>query len=154
MQVHLNHTRNDSLRSIRHKCSEGAASVDPTLASMRHRSWRRRCGWWCALAHTSEHNEFGPGAYKLLVTLVTEQSVDQRTFPQNATDETVALADRRLLAGDITAKSSEMPRQALNTMEDQLGVSADAWMSVQGRKIERYAVWRTCSASACVRSRS
>lgn len=87
------------------------------------------------LANVFQHNEFGPGVYKELVALVTEQAVFERAFRQNAADDTQDLFDRAL-RGDHSTKTAEMRQKALDTMDDEFGIPADDWMRLQGRKVE------------------
>ena len=87
------------------------------------------------LANVFQHNEFGPGVYKVLVALVTEQTVFERAFRQNAADETQDLFDRAL-RGDTSTKTAEMRQKALDTMDDEFGIAADDWMRLQGRKVD------------------
>lgn len=87
------------------------------------------------LSNVFEHNEFGPGVYKVLVTLVTEQGKDERTFRQNAADETAELFDRSL-RGEFAARTSQMRQKALDTMDEEFGISADEWVKLQGQKID------------------
>jgi two-component system chemotaxis sensor kinase CheA len=87
------------------------------------------------LANVFQHNEFGPGVYKVLVTLVTEQGVNERGFKQNASDETQALYDRAL-RGEFMTKTAEMRQKALDTMDDEFGIAADDWVGMQSKKID------------------
>jgi len=87
------------------------------------------------LANVFQHNEFGPGVYKLLVTLVTEQAVGDRAFRQNAADDTQAVFDRSL-RGEFMEKTAQMRQKALDTMDDEFGISADEWVTLQGKKVD------------------
>ena len=87
------------------------------------------------LSNVFQHKEFGPGVYKVLVTLVTEQAVFERAFRQNATDDTQDLFDRAL-RGDTATKTAEMRQKALDTMDDDFGVAADDWDKLQGGRVD------------------
>jgi two-component system, chemotaxis family, sensor kinase CheA len=87
------------------------------------------------LANVFQHNEFPPGGYKVLVTMVTEQALNERGFRQNAGDEAQALFDH-VLKGEFMTKTAQMRQRALDTMYDAFNVSADEWMSLQGKKVD------------------
>ena len=87
------------------------------------------------LANVFQLDDFSPGVYKELVTLVTEQTSNGHAFRENASDETQALFDRAL-RGDFMAKTAAMREKALNTMDEPFGVKAAEWVSLQGLKIE------------------
>jgi two-component system, chemotaxis family, sensor kinase CheA len=87
------------------------------------------------LANVFQRNEFAPGVYKVLVTLVTEQAGDEREFRQNASDDAQVLFEQAL-RGDFWTKTAAMRQKALDTMDDAFGVQVQDWVNLQGQKID------------------
>ncbi|HKU41414.1 MAG TPA: nitrate- and nitrite sensing domain-containing protein [Polyangiales bacterium] len=86
------------------------------------------------LANVFTRNEFAPGVYKALITLVTELADNERFFRATAALETQALFDRAV-SGGFSAPTAAMRAKAIETMDDSFGVKAEDWFTLQGQKV-------------------
>ena len=80
--------------------------------------------------------EFAPGAYRELVTLVTEHAVNERVLLATA-DDLFLEEYRRVLDGDFAVSTARMRKRALEAIEEELGVDGALWFGHQARKVER-----------------
>jgi two-component system, chemotaxis family, sensor kinase CheA len=89
------------------------------------------------LSHVFTLSEFPAGAYKDLVTLTTEEADYVRVLRFNATD---SVNDRftEIVRGPEFARTTELRRIAIDTVDDQFGVRPLEWSEAQGKKIEGY----------------
>jgi len=86
------------------------------------------------LNHAFAHNEFAPGLYRYLVTLVTEEAVYVESLKTFVSEEEAGLFETAL-RHEAVERAAAMRKTALETTEDELNVDARAWYEAQRQKI-------------------
>ena len=86
------------------------------------------------VADVFARSSFAPGAYKKLVTLVTEYQSDERVFEATA-DEVNRKRYKEVLQGEFAEKTNKMRTAALETMDDDFGIKPEEWMAAQGARL-------------------
>lgn len=88
------------------------------------------------LANVFQSGQFAPGAYKGLVTLVTEYASNEGVLYATA-DDVAREKYKATLTGEFADKTAAMRKAALETMDDDFGVDAAEWFALQGKKVKQ-----------------
>lgn len=88
------------------------------------------------LAYVFEAKAFPPGAYKNLVTLVTEEATHAQVFLMHADKDSRARFQSLITDPDVLA-SQKLRQQGLDTVDETFDVDPQRWFSTQGMRLER-----------------
>jgi two-component system chemotaxis sensor kinase CheA len=88
------------------------------------------------LSHVFAINEFPPGTYKELVTLITEEA-DYVSMLKVAATDSVNQHFEKVSRAHEFARTEELRKVALDTMSDDFHTSPEEWSSLQATKITR-----------------
>ncbi|MEN9580572.1 MAG: hypothetical protein RJA70_3581 [Pseudomonadota bacterium] len=88
------------------------------------------------LGHVFGVDSFPPGTYKALVTLLTEQADYVNVLEVNASDAVNQRFQAELATPEFR-RAAELRKVAVETLSDELGVSAMEWVQVQGVTLTR-----------------
>ncbi len=90
------------------------------------------------LAHAFASTQFEPGAFKTLVTLMTEEQLYREVFMANASDSARALYDTAR-ADPRVRRAEELRAAAIASTDEDLAIDHDAWFDAQQGRIDRLA---------------
>jgi serine phosphatase RsbU (regulator of sigma subunit) len=86
------------------------------------------------LGHVFAAGKFPPGAYRALVTIVTEETAYSDVFRTNASTEQLKLYDENL-DPQAVARTIKMRSSALESTDDDFQVEPDEWFAAQQTKV-------------------
>ncbi|WP_437336239.1 nitrate- and nitrite sensing domain-containing protein [Sorangium sp. So ce394] len=90
------------------------------------------------LAHAFASTQFEPGAFKTLVTLMTEEQLYREMFLANASEPARALHDAA--RGDPRVRrADELRAAAIASTDEDLAIDHDAWFDAQQGRLDRLA---------------
>ncbi|MGK4002359.1 nitrate- and nitrite sensing domain-containing protein [Sorangium sp. So ce1036] len=90
------------------------------------------------LAHTFASTQFEPGAFKTLVTLMTEEQLYHEVFSANASDAARALY-RAARSDPRALRADELRSAAIASTDEALSVDHEVWLEAQQGRLDRLA---------------
>jgi two-component system, chemotaxis family, sensor kinase CheA len=88
------------------------------------------------LAHVFAADQFPPGSYKTLVTIVTEEKIYADVFRANAIDEHVGTYEE-VQSSESARRADGIRHKAMTTTDETLGVDPEDWSTAESERLER-----------------